>query len=467
MSTVDIQHKYVPRSQFLPFHGRHQRWSLIVAHRRAGKTVAVVNDLVVRALRTSKERAFYAYIAPTYGQAKNIAWVYIKEAVRTIPGTKISESDTSVTLPNGAKVRVFGVDNPDVLRGLYFDGVICDEFGEWDGRAWTEVIRPALADRKGWACFIGTPKGPSNKFAQMRDKAMQPANGWFYLQLKGSETGILPQDELDDLQADLEPEEYEQEIECSFQAAVKGSYYGKHMSELERHGSVREVDYDPTEPVSISLDIGYADATAIWFWQTIDGQVRMFDYFETTGMDAEECVELLQLKPYSYDTVWLPFDAVAKTFRSKKSVVDTFREFDLPARTVPKLDLKDGIDSVRKTLRTYPIVFDSVRTEGGLKCLRNYSRKWNKDNGVFSNTPDHNAWSHGADSFRYASLVINPTAIQNSLDRAQKKRATALADKLAGHLNTGSRSTRSSLNDAWTAYDKQRTAQSAFGQARI
>lgn len=146
MTAKVIQHKYIPRPQMAAFHARHHRWALIVAHRRYGKTVAVVQDMVVRAMRTQKPNAFYAYCAPYYGQAKQTAWMYIKDAVRDIPGTKVSESETSVLLPNGSKIRVYGADNPDALRGIRLDGVVCDEFGDWQGRAssaknWRHLLR--------------------------------------------------------------------------------------------------------------------------------------------------------------------------------------------------------------------------------------------------------------------------------------------------------------------------------------
>ena len=414
MSQV-VLHTYTPRPQFVPFHARSHRFALIVAHRRFGKTVGVVNDMVVRAMRTQKQRAFYAYIAPYFGQAKQAAWTYIKDAIRNIPGHKVSESETTVTLPNGAKIRVFGADNADALRGLYFDGIVLDEFGDMAGRVWSEVIRPALADRQGWAVFIGTPRG-KNKFYEMRQQAIDNKRGnWFYLELKASESGVLPQSELEATREEMDADEYAQEMECSFEASIRGSYYGSHMSRLEERGQICLVEPDLSEPVSLVMDIGYADATAIWFWQIINGKVRVIDYWEESGYDAEEVVQVLELKPYKYETWWLPHDANHRTFASKKSVIDTFRSYDAPARLVPRLDIKDGIDAVRKTLRTYPIEFDRTRCHRGIEALRNYSRKWDVDIKVYSDKPNHAQWSHGADGFRYLSLVVNQDSIQRSV----------------------------------------------------
>jgi phage terminase large subunit len=222
------------------------------------------------------------------------------------------------------------------------------------------------------------------------------------------------------------------------------------------------VDLD--EPVSLAMDIGFADATAIWFWQVIDGEVRFVDYFEQSGIDAEELLDILELKPYRWETWWLPHDAVARTFSSKKSVLDTFREHDAPARLVPRLDLKDGIDSARKSLRLFPVAFDEVTCGRGLEALKNYSRKFDPDRKVFSNNPLHDQWSHGADAFRYASLVINHETVQLSVERGRARRA-AKATSSAPNLNTGHSGW--TFSDAFADHERKLAARRAAGRERI
>src|SRR5690606_12599387 len=101
----------------------------------------------------------FAYIAPLYTQAKDVAWTYLKQFTFCSPGVATNESELRVDLPNGGRVRLYGAENYDRLRGVYFDGVIMDEYADMDPRVWPEVVRPALSDRKGHATFIGTPKG--------------------------------------------------------------------------------------------------------------------------------------------------------------------------------------------------------------------------------------------------------------------------------------------------------------------
>jgi phage terminase large subunit len=116
-----------------------------------------------------------------------------------------------------------GVDNPDRLRGGYFHGIILDEYADMRPSVWGEVIRPALADKKGWAVFIGTPKGRVGLYDMWAGKNQWEGVELYRLMLKASETGILSQDELDDAKRTQTEDKYAQEFECSFEAAIQGT----------------------------------------------------------------------------------------------------------------------------------------------------------------------------------------------------------------------------------------------------
>src|SRR5690242_18848988 len=178
---------YKPRAQSVDYHNRAQRWACKVAHRRFGKTVREINELIKAAATCSKPNPRFAYIAPYYSQAKAIAWDYLKQYARQLCDGKPMESELSVNLLNGSRIRLFGADNPDALRGLYLDGVVLDEYGDMRPSVWGEIIRPLLTDRQGWASFIGTPKG-KNHFHALAEHA-KADESWFFQQLKASETG--------------------------------------------------------------------------------------------------------------------------------------------------------------------------------------------------------------------------------------------------------------------------------------
>lgn len=211
--------KYAPRLAFRPFHARRQRYAVLVCHRRAGKTVACVRELEKGALTCPLPNPRFAYIAPLYRQAKQVAWDYAKQGYYQLRSAgvlaKKNESELKIEYPNGGALQLYGADNPDSLRGIYLDGCVLDEYANVDPTILTEVILPALADRKGWLVIIGTPKGRNAFYTVYRDALKDPEN-WFTLLLKASESRIIPQDELVRLQSMMEPAAYMREFECSF-----------------------------------------------------------------------------------------------------------------------------------------------------------------------------------------------------------------------------------------------------------
>lgn len=294
-------------------------------------------------------------------------------------------------------------------------------------RVYSEIIRPAIADRRGSIVFLGTPKG-KNFLYELVQKAKERSDRYFFLHLTVEDTvedrPIAPA-ELVDMKEDLDEAEWNQEMMCSFEAALRGSYYSKQLQELRKKKCIGLVEYVPTEPVYVAMDVGRADATAIWFWQVIDGWVHVIDYFESVGMDADETCDVLEDRPYRYAEVWLPHDAFHKTWSSKKSGFDTFITRGLPARKVPNPDhgneIYHGVDACRRFLRKWPVKFDEKRTAQGLEALTSYSRKYDNEKQVFADKPQHDKWSHGADGFRYMVLSINPALIGLSKERAERK----------------------------------------------
>ena len=402
----NIELDYTPRELFLPFHQRKERWGCIVAHRRAGKTVACINELVIRAIYSRMKNPQYGYVAPYRQQAKNIAWVYLKDAVNNF-AIEVRESDLSVTLPNGAKITLYGSDNPDALRGLYFDGIIIDEFGDCRPQLWAEVILPTLADRKGWAVVIGTPKG-RNQFYDFYELSKKD-DRWFSLTIKADTSGLLDNEELEQLKAQMSEGQYDQEMLCSFTAALLGTYYATLIAQLESDNRVTtKAEHDPGFPVTVAMDIGYSDSTVLWFFQERPDGIAYIDVEEGHGKELQYYFDLLDHTPYSYDTIWLPHDARAKTLQTGKSTADQFiekfRNTDISLDIVPQLSVQHGIEAVRLIL---PYAYFHPRCELGIEALRTYRRKYNELQQRFEDKPLHSWESDFADAFRYSALVAN------------------------------------------------------------
>ena len=414
---IDLQ--YDPRPQFTDFHRRSQRNALMVCHRRMGKTVGCVGDLVVRALHTTKNDARFGYVAPFRQQAKEIAWTYLKNMTDGIRAEKPRESELRVKLHNGAWITLYGADNPDALRGLYFDGLILDEFGDMKPSLMGEVILPCLADRQGFMVLIGTAKG-RNQFHEYKEKAELPDSDWFYKNQKASETGIIPQDELDRLKEVMGDAQYAQEMENDFDAALPGRYYADLINLVAEEARITDQDlYDPNQKVHVAADVGLRDSTAWWFWQPRPDGVAVIDYYEASGVHVDHYLGVLHEKGYDYAEIWLPHDAKAKTLATRRSTMEQIRVPSsvrpdiygggvvLPTRLVPKLSIQHGIDASRLFMQTCHISTARGDMHRGLDCLRSYRRQWHEHTQSFSDTPLHDWSSNGADGFRYMALVAD------------------------------------------------------------
>jgi phage terminase large subunit len=373
----------------------------MACHRRAGKTVACVADLILDAKHTKKQDARFGYIAPLYNQAKDIAWIYVKRLTCDIPGVTLNESELRADFPGGARVRLYGADNPDRLRGGYFDGVILDEYADMRPSVWGEVIRPMLMDRGGWAAFIGTPKG-RNEFYRVFNRA-QTAPDWFALLLKASESGLISAAEIEDARKELTPEQFEQELECSFEAAILGAYWGKELAQLERDDRITDVPYEPILPVHTAWDLGVGDSTSIWFFQVSGSEVRVIDHYENHGQGLPHYASVLASKPYHYGDDWVPHDAKVKELGTGRTRVETLISLGRKPHIVPAHKVMDGINAVRLTLPR--VWFDKYRCADGIEALRQYQAEYDEKARTFKDNPRHDWTSHSADAMRYLAIA--------------------------------------------------------------
>lgn len=250
-----MTHITIPYSPRFPQGEIHEqleshRFAVLVAHRRLGKTVLAVNHLIKRAITDGKSDGFYAYLAPFRNQAEQIAWGYLKKYTAPIPFCKTNEQKLAITLPTGATIRIYGADNPDSLRGIYLDGVVIDEVAQIKPEVWGEIIRPALADRKGWAVFIGTPKG-INLFSQTYDKALELMSrgdpDWVAMLYSVDQTGVIDEKELAALKNEMSDNEFRQEFLCDFAAANDDALISIDLvrSAVTRHYREHEFDQAP------------------------------------------------------------------------------------------------------------------------------------------------------------------------------------------------------------------------------
>ena len=438
---MEIEMPYQPRKAFMPFHNRTKRWACIVAHRRAGKTVAAVNDIIRAAITYQGVNGLFGYVAPYANQARRIAWDYFKYYSQPVL-KEANEVQMTLTLLNGVKIGLFGADNADgQIRGLGFSGIYLDEYGDFKPSVFGNIIRPALSDKNGWCVMAGTPKG-RNQFWEVFDTATRIPSEWFLLRLPASTSGLLPASELAAAKAQLSEDQYLQEYECSFEAAILGAFYGTEMRQAQDQGRIGTIPYDPSLPVYTAWDLGYRDDTAIWFYQVLRGEVRVIDFYAVSGADIHYIAEVVCKKPYQYARHYLPHDARAKSLQTGRSVVEQLASYlDVKKlAVVPDIGLQSGIQAVRMMLpRVY---FDAEKCHDGIEALRQYQREYDEDKKAFRQSPRHDWTSHPSDAFRMLAVSWQ--------EHSDKSPASAEPKPLiVGPENTVT------LNDMWAVHDRQ------------
>ena len=299
MKEVVIPYKPRVLQNFLHKKCDKNRFNVIIVHRRGGKTVFSINHLIRAALTCKRPYPRYAFISPYRLQGKATAWDYLKQYSATIPSVKFNESELRVDFSiNSSRIQIIGAENSNAIRGQYFDGIIVDETQNVAPDLFDTILRPCLSDRGGFAIFIGTPRG-RNYFYELHEMAKHNQD-WFTCIFKASQTKIIDNKELTSAKDVMSPEAYAQEMECSFQAGISGSYYGNIMEELDQKGRIKDFDIDDEMETETWWDLGMNDSTVIIFAQRHEGEIRIVDYYENSGEGLEHYLNIIDSKPYNF-----------------------------------------------------------------------------------------------------------------------------------------------------------------------
>jgi Terminase-like family. len=392
---------YRPRKHFLGLHQSKKRWKFVVAHRRAGKSVAAINEMIKRALENTRKDPppRYAYVGPSFDQTKDLIWGYLKHFAGGIPGAEFREGDLMCLLPNGATIRLYGgAAAYERMRGLYFDGIMLDEFPLLNPAVFSTVVRPCLADYRGWAIISGTSNGDDH-FAALRHKNISNPK-WEIFEIPVTETDALHPDEVVEMTEDMTPEEYAREMLCSFDAPVEGSYYGDTINKMMANDQITKVPYQPEQLVFTRWDLGIHDFMSIWYFQFIGREIHFIRYEQFTGKGLPQVKPEIEKHGYNFGGHLFPHDIEARELGSGKSRYEIACNLFGADKVykVPGQQVTDGIEAVRSELAVSYI--DKDNCDLGLSALKNYHKSK-------QGKPVHNWASHGADAFRTGSMGLH------------------------------------------------------------
>ena len=423
--TMDVVIPYSPRPHQARLHQEVKRFNVLVMHRRFGKTVWAVNNLIRNVIRCPLPNARGAYVAPNFNQAKRVAWDYLKEFTLPIPGMKYNASELSCHFPNGDRISMLGAEKADSLRGIYLDDCVVDETAQINPVAWTQVIRPALSDREGSCTFIGTPKGRGNLFADLYHGVPEAGDDWYRDLQTYHDTNIIKETEIDALRNEMTVAEFGQEMECSWLAAIEGAYYAAEMNAAESEERITHVPYDENYPVHTAWDIGWSANNVIWFIQVIGSRIHVIDLHHCKFKKMSEIIKDVLAKPYQYGNHIAPHDMAKHSWETGSKRIDVARGLGIDFIQCPSIPVMDGIKAVQAVLpRCY---FDRANTKVGVEALRQYRTEYNALLRTYSLKPLHSWESDYADAFRMFVVAMDGGArtlnyTQGDLDYSARDR---------------------------------------------
>lgn len=187
---------------------------------------------------------------------------------------------------------------------------------------------------------------------------------------------------------------------------VDGAIFAKEMEMADLEERITRVPYDPIKPVHAVFDLGWSDNTAIWFIQFTSMEIRVIRYMENSQQTISWYLAEMQKFGYVYDTLWLPHDAQNKTLAANgRSIEEIVRAAGYKVQIIEKVSVVDSINAARTIFpKCY---FDKLNCDQGLQCLRHYRYDVDPETKQFSKNPVHDIYSHGADAWRYAGLIVH------------------------------------------------------------
>jgi phage terminase large subunit len=319
---------------------------------------------------------------------------------------EITESE--IRGKNGTLILFAGLKNNSVATIKSFEGVT---------RCWVEEAQ--TVSKRSWDILIPTIRAPDSEIwvtfnpelesdETYKRFVLSPPENCATVKVNWNKNPWFPDTlkvEKDSLKA-RDPEAYNVVWEGLCRQTVDGAVFAKEMQVAELDGRITKVNYDPTKPVHAIFDLGWSDATAIWFLQFIGMETRLIRYVEGNQTTMSDYLAKMQTYGYIYDTLWLPHDAENKTLAGNgRSIEEIVRAAGYKTKIIPRTPILDSINAARTIFRN--CWFDRDNCHDGLQCLRHYRYDVDPDTKQFSKTPVHDNYSHGADAFRYIGLMIN------------------------------------------------------------
>ena len=335
------------------------RFLVLIWHRRSGKTLTASHKLVSEAIQKREGR--YAYLAPTYKQAKRIVWKILKKTLPDWIEYKINEVELTIHIIKikdtnyiiNSQIELLGADDPDSLRGIGLDGAILDEYDKMPGSLWGEIIRPTLAETGGWAWFLGTPKGKTKLYTLLQ-QVKTGLYDWYGEVLTVDETGAISNEEMQSIKDDpsISEDEINQEYYCSFLY-----HSGLIFKEFNPNIHVIEPFEIPKEWLKFrAMDYGETNPNS-WGWYTVDNDDNVYKYREYYKAGEMVSTHAAKVKEFT-GAEKIEYSVIDPSVNNRRGASGhkIQKEYQIAGiKTVlGRNDVKAGINRVREYLKVDP-----------------------------------------------------------------------------------------------------------------
>lgn len=425
--TIDIPCNFKQRNYQIPFWLKAQddpvKRAVLVWHRRSGKDKTMLNAVLIQMLRRV---GVYYYVFPEFNQGRKALWDNIDsngfKTMNHIPleiRKRTDQQQMHIEIANGSILQVIGASDIDRIVGTNPVGIIFSEYSLMSP-AVIGYLLPIVNENQGFMWFNFTPRGDNH--ARTLWEQAQRNSDWFSQMVTVKDSKVFSEVELEEIKREYvalygDDKLFNQEMLCSFDEAVQGSYYGDLLKQAELTGRIgNPVPYQPQLPVNTYWDLGVGDANAIWFTQFDGSKVNLIDYMESNNKGMDYYIREIKNKPYVYSDHYAPHDIKIREYGSGLSRIEMAASLGINFKITPKLSIEDGINAVRILLaRCYFDDNDNVKL--GLACLKNYHRKYNEETRAYDNKPLHDWSSNGADAFRYLAVAAKKQALTGGIPK--------------------------------------------------
>jgi phage terminase large subunit len=414
--TVTVPFNYSPRPYQLPIlQAMDNGFKRIVQvwHRRAGKEKT---DIAIMSKEMLKRVGSYYYVFPEFAQGRKILWDgadrdgfrFINHFPEALLDGTTNTTEMKLRYKNGSLFQIVGSDRYNSVVGTNPVGMIFSEYALQDPTCWA-YFRPILAENDGWAIFNFTPRGENHAY-QLYELAKNDPKNWFCQLLTVDDTKAVRPEVLEQEKAEIirlwgNDALFQQEYYCSFTVPIAGAYYAEQIGVAYRDGRIGHVPHEPRLAVDTWWDLGINDRMSIWFTQSVGQELRVIDFFESSGQGLPFYIGKMKEKGYVYGKHTAPHDIEVRELTSGKSRRDTALSLGINFDVAPKLPIVDGIDAVRGLFSK--IWFDSEKCRDGLNALKNYRKQYDEKRKTYLNNPYHDWSSNAADAFRTLATALD------------------------------------------------------------